>query len=244
MFDVLLVTLREMAEIAVLLVAVAAYLPATRRPELLVRLGMGALAGLVGGASAAAWLNRVFEPLADAVLTLSFGGFLAWMAAGALTSDGRIGRWIRASVDLWAERLGWPIAVMAVAAVVTFREAFEIAFFTLHHADANGWSEAMTGLAGGLLTALLLPLIGLVLGIRSHLALAFRASALLLSYVALSLVVGSLFEIAGLSGWFGHDAPGVQAQTGKDLLIALFMVVAVFFIVRDWWIEADHPRGR
>lgn len=124
MFSVFLVALREAVEVLLLLVATAANLPPGQRPRLLRRLGLGAIVGAVVGVHTAVWMSRAFDPWAHAVLTLAFGLLLVWMAAGSLTSNGRIGRWIRDRVDLWAERLGWSIAVTAVAAMVTFREAF------------------------------------------------------------------------------------------------------------------------
>lgn len=242
MFDVFFVTLREALEVILLLAAIAAYLPAARRPELLRMLGVGAVIGSAIGIVVSAGVSRSFDPLIDAVLTLLFGVFLAWMAAGMLASESRIGRGIRASIDLWAERLGWPVAVALIAAIVTFREAFEVGFFVLRHADANGWQTALTGSAFGLTAALLLPLAGSLLKWHAHLALAFRISALLLSYFALSIVVGSLFEIAALSGWLGSgpiDALVAQAETSRALLIGMLMLIPVFFILRDWWTEID-----
>ena len=129
MLNVWLVALREAVEALLLLVATAAYLPRSNRPELLLRLSAGALVGAAAGTLVAFWTSRSFGPLAHALFTLAFGIFLAWMAAGTLTSKGRIGRWIRDRVDLWAERLGWPIAVFVVAAAVIFREAFELGFY-------------------------------------------------------------------------------------------------------------------
>lgn len=239
MLSVLLVTVREAVEVLLLLVATAAYLPPTQRPRLLRRLGAGAFVGALAGAQSAVWMARAFDPWAHALLTLVFGVFLVWMAAGSLTSNGRIGRWIRDRVDVWAERLGWPLAVAAVAAMVTFREAFEVAFFTIHQAEQIGWPQASSGLIGGLLLAALLPLLLLAIDIRAHLAFVFRLSALLLSYVGLGMVIGGLLEVASIAGWIETNGGSADSTVSEGLLVAMLMLIPVYFIVRDWWTETE-----
>lgn len=241
MLNVFLVALREAVEALLLLVATAAYLPASRHRALLTWLATGALVGTAAGAQVAFWMSRVLEPLAHAIVTLAFGVFLVWMAAGSLTSNGRIGRWIRDRVDFWAQRLGWPLAVFAVAAVVTFREAFELGFYALHQARLIGWGDTAVGLVAGMLAVAILPFLWFMLDLRPHLALIFRISALLLSWLALRLVVSSLVEVAGLVGWIEADGGFVGSRFSEHLLIVMLMLVPIYFIVRDWWIEAEDP---
>lgn len=244
MLNVFLVALREAVETLLLLVATAAYLPSSRHGSLLLRLAGGALVGTAAGVQAAVWMSRVLNPLAHALMTLAFGIFLAWMAAGTLTSNGRIGRWIRDRVDLWAERLGWPVAVFLVAAVVTFREAFELGFYAMHQAKLVGWGDTAVGVAGGLAAAALLPFLLFLLDLRSHLALVFRISALLLSWLALRMVVSGLVELAHLAGWIEHDGGAIGSRLSESLLMAMLMLVPIYFIVRDWWTEAEDPVER
>ena len=250
MLEVFLVTLRESVEIMLLLVAVALYLPRADRGPLVRCLLVGTLAGLVAGAGLAAVFARGFSLFIDAVLTLLFGCFLAWMAAGMLSSNGRISRWARVSVELWAERLGWPLAMTVLSAVLACREAFEVGFFAQHHAGTIGAPAAVAAVVAGIVAALLLPVAGSMLGLRAQLGFAFRISALVLSYFALSMMVEGLFDVAMLSGWLGgwlgDDLPGTvgaRADAGRGLLVALLMVLPLYFIARDWWVETE-PAAR
>lgn len=248
MLEVFLVTLRESVEVMLLLVAVAMYLPRADRAALFRCLLAGTLAGLAAGAGLAAVLARGFSPFVDAVLTLLFGCFLAWMAAGMLSSKGRIARWARFSVELWAERLGWPLAVTILSAVLACREAFEVGFFAQHHAETIGAPAAAAAVVAGIVAALLLPLAGSVLGLQAHLGLAFRISALVLSYFALSMMVEGLLDVAMLSGWLGDGLPvhgeATGSRSGQGLLVALLMILPLYAIVRDWWVEAAPPGDR
>ena len=114
-----------------------------------------------------------------------------------------------------------------------------MAFYTVHQAVQIGWSQAFTGLAGGLLLAALLPLLLLAIDIRAHLAFVFRLSALLLSYVGLGMVIGGLLEVAEIAGWVEAGSAAGGGRFSERLLVAMLMLIPIYFIVRDWWTEAE-----
>ena len=93
--------------------------------------------------------------------------------------------------------------------------------------------------AGGLLLAALLPLLLLAIDIRAHLAFVFRLSALLLSYVGLGMVIGGLLEVAEIAGWVEAESAAGGGRFSERLLVAMLMLIPIYFIVRDWWTEAE-----
>lgn len=119
-----------------------------------------------------------------------------------------------------------------------------MASISLHQARLIGWGDTTLGIIGGLLSAALLPLLLFRVELGAHLAFVFRISALLLSYLALDMVVSGLLELGAIVGWNLADGEEPGNSFSQGMLVAMLMLVPIYFIVRDWWTEAEEPEGR
>ena len=255
MLEVAFVSVRDTAEVLILLLALSTCL--TRRRALMrmrgdpagsmppgLLLGIGALLGIVPGIVLPLALASGTDPTASALVDLAFGLFLVWMAAGVLTTDRRIAGSIAAMLDLWMDRIGGLLTAAGLAALVTFREVFELVYFASRRVDQLGWTSIGLAVASGMLGAVLIPLVAWRLRARLPLGTLFRLSGLVLAYFAIDMIVDSLLalgRLAILAG--GHAGQGVGwLESLERPLTAVLMLLPIYAFVRDWWLETDSGR--
>ncbi len=249
MFDVFAVTLRELAELLLVLGTLVGCLRAAgrRRPAGPVAAGLGA--GLACAAAFGGWLYR--QPADSLVLILLTMG----MALGMLLTIGTLLftiRDIRRRADAWASAwqgrpaMAW--AAGGLALLATLRESAELLLYLRMAARAHPQDAVAWGLALGVLAAACLALAWRSLRTRVSLGLVFRISALLLTLLTVEMLLECLPDLlrspaladgpgAGLAAWLDELLTSSLWYYGLGAALAALPLLAM---LRRWWGESSR----
>lgn len=240
MFNAFAVTLREIAELLLILQALQLCLRRNGRPDLFRFALQGAGAGAGVAAVVSLWTRGALGDVAMATLQVTFALLVIALTTGLLSSitllrqrvEGLIAQRIHAP---WA-----PAMVAGFAAIVAFREVAEVAIFLGAIGDAVGQTDALTGaLCGVLATA---GLVFLYRPLRARLTRAglFGLSTVLMSALAAKLLVdgvGTLLHArwGADSAWMAMVLPFLEGGAWHTALCAALMLPPVALLARRWW---------
>jgi high-affinity iron transporter len=245
-FDAFAVTLRELAELMLIVVSLAACLVHAHRPRLVPYIAWGLVLGLVPAAALAVMLMdaAVNGTVEAAVSTLTGLGVLL-VAMRMASSEGRIRSRVQLVLETWLDRPGAAAVVVAFVALAAFRESLEVAVFMRSISARSGTFDALAGMAFGVAAAGLLLPIWKWLRIRSGLLMVFRASALLLSLLSIQMLLHGISELHRLQAAAGRELPWATAvepflEGGSQYawLCAALMTIPLLQMVRGWWAGA------
>lgn len=247
-FDVFAVTLRELAELLLVLGALAGCLRAAGRPRPAWPVALGTGLGAACAAAFGTWLYR--QPphaLAPALFTIA-------MALGMLLTIGTLLFTIRdicRRTDAWAA--GWrgqrAASWMAggLAALATVRECAELLLYLRMAARTGMPQDLVAGTTLAVLAACCLGLAWRVLRHRVSLGLAFRISALLLTLLTVEMLLEGIAEL--LQWWVQAGGPGAGSAAwlhglltdglGYYWLGGVLAAVPLSFMLRRWWSESS-----
>ena len=245
MFDAFAITLRELAELILIVGSLHVCLRESRRFSLIKYVGWGLGLGL---APAAALSVLLMDASVDRNVS---AGLSTLMAVGILvmaTSMAASVRQIRGRVHLfheaWLDSQAAPFLVVAFVALSAFRESLEIAVFVRAIGARSGMADAAAGvLLGVAATGLLLPA-WQWLHLRARLLLAFRVSALLLALLAIQLLLYSVADLLRIPelrddgvAWALTVAPFFEEGARHAWLCAVLMLPPLYWVLRGWWSE-------
>ncbi|MFM9925569.1 hypothetical protein VLK31_21450 [Variovorax sp. H27-G14] len=246
MFDAFAVTLREFAELVLIVGSLGAYLHKKGRRELFACIGWGLVLGLMlASALALVLIDASFGSAAEAALAAAMGCGMLVMAIGMGASAGNIRGRVQLFFDAWLERPGAGIAVIAFVALASFRESLEVAVFARAIHVRVGVSDTLTGMALGVAAAGLLWPAWRWLHMRAGLLMVFRLSALVLSLLSIQLLLHGVAQLLQ-TPMFASAGPGLVAAVEPFLaggprygfLCAALMLGPVVLLMRGWWRRA------
>lgn len=246
MFDAFAVTLRELAELMLIVLSLGACLVHARRARLLPYIAWGLVLGLVPAAAIAVLLmDAAFDGMVEAALSTVMGLGVLLVAMRMAASEGHIRSRVQLALEAWLDRPGAAAVVVAFVALAAFRESLEVAVFMRSISARSGTVDALVGMMFGMVAAGLLVPIWKWLRIRSGLLMVFRASALLLSLLSIQMLLHGISELHRLQSASGRELPWAAAiepflEGGAQYfwLCGALMVIPLLHMVRGWWAGA------
>lgn len=252
MFEVFLLTLRELAELLLIVDALNSYLHRSGRAELNTHVIRGTLAGVALGVTLTLVLVAVAAPLdprVQALITIAFALGVLALASGMFSSARVIRSRLHASLDMWIESSHAPLAVMGLAAFMALRETLEVTLFV--HAMGHGQDpgQAIYGVMLGTAGAGLLALAYRSIQARIGLLAAFRLSAMVLSLLVIQLLLkgmGALLSsyatVSGSAGWVTLLTPFLEGGEWHGWACLSLMLFPATLMARQWWFETEAAR--
>lgn len=245
MFDAFAITLREVAELILIVGSLAAYLRQAGRGDLIACIGWGLAIGLVpASALAAVLIDAEFGSGVEAALAAAMATGVLLMAVGMGASAGKIRGRVQLFFDAWLERPAAPAAVIVFVALASFRESLEIAVFARSIHAREGTADALAGVIFGAAAASLLLPAWRWLRVRSGMLMVFRASALLLSLLSIQLLLHGVSELlrAPMFTSSGFDLvaiaePFLEGGSRYGWVCAVLMLLPVSLLARGWWLR-------
>lgn len=243
MFDAFAVTLRELAELMLIVGALGACLFQTRRLRLMPYIAWGLVLGLVPAAALAVVLmDAAFDGVVEAALSTVMGFGVLLVAMSMAASAGSIKSRVQILIEGWLERRSAPAIIVGFIALAAFRESLEVAVFMRSISARSGVAEALAGMLLGMVAAGLLVPIWKWLRIRSGLLVLFRASALLLSLLSIQMMLHGISDLLRLQAtardgdaWPAAIDPFLEGGALHFWLCAALMLVPLLHMVRGWW---------
>ena len=246
MFDVFAITLREFAELVLIVGSLGVYLHKTGRGDLLGCIGWGVAIGLVpASALALVLIDATFGSAIEAALAILMACGMLAMAIGMGASAGTIRGRVQLFFDAWLERSGASFAVIAFVALMSFRELLEVAVFARAIHARVGAPDTLTGMALGVAATGLLWPAWLWLRMRAGILMMFRLSALLLSLMSIQLLLHGVAQLLH-TPVFASAGPGLAAAFGPflaggpryGLVCTALMLIPASLLARGWWRRA------
>ncbi|RQO61597.1 hypothetical protein DBV14_04635 [Variovorax sp. KBW07] len=243
MFDAFAVTLRELAELMLIVGSLGACLFQARRLRLVPYIAWGLVLGLVPAAGLAVILmDATFDGVVEAALSAVMGLGVLLVAMSMAASAGSIRSRVQLFLESWLERRGAAAVVVGFVALAAFRESLEVAVFMRSISARSGAADAVIGMLFGMVAAGLLVPIWKWLRIRSGLLALFRISALLLSLLSIQMLLHGVSKLLRLHGTAASGAPLSSAiepflEGGSQYfwVCAALMLVPLLHMVRGWW---------
>tara|TARA_Y100001972_G_C7645673_1_gene324480 strand:+ start:226 stop:1080 length:855 start_codon:yes stop_codon:yes gene_type:complete len=247
MFDVFAVTLRELAEVMLILGALSATVRSAGRAPLM----RAAWWGLVAGALPALWagvyvLDARMGPVAEGTLACAMALGTLSVATGMCASVSHLRGRVERLIEPWLDHPSSGVALMLFMAFVAFRETLEIAVFTRSIVAESHAGEVVTGLLLALAAGYLLVVAWRWLRVRTGMLAAFRLSALLLCMLSVQLLLHGIAvlnkaPVWGAAGAHFRDWIALFLEGGPfyGWVFAALMALPVRWHLRAWWMHAD-----
>ncbi|MBF5004312.1 FTR1 family protein [Diaphorobacter caeni] len=240
MFDSFVVVLRELAELILIIYALVAALRAGQGERLIPWVTAGTLAGLGLAAVLCSWLlSDAVDPQWTAGLTLVLALGVIVMVCTLLATAHAIEERVRGFVERYSGLVVAPLVVLVFALIAALREGLEAGLFLRMVVRRGDASEALVGALLAIACAVLLTGASRRIGVRVGALAAFRASALLLSLLAIQMVLGAIQEVL--------HAPGADPALGQALAPILpegawyawtctaLMLIPLLYLLKGWW---------
>ncbi|QIL73230.1 hypothetical protein G7048_24505 [Diaphorobacter sp. HDW4B] len=245
MFDSFVVVLRELAELILIIYALVAALRAGNGGHLIGWVCSGTALGLVLSAVVSGWLlSDAVDPRWAAGLTLVLAIGVIVMVCSLLATARSIQLRVQNLVEDYAAKPTASVVVFAFALIAALREGMEAILFLRGMALRGDLSDAVIGGLMGVVCAALLTLASRKLGVRVGALAVFRASALLLSLLAIQMILGSVQEILhvpSIDPAFGQAlAPVLPEGAWHGWTCAALMLIPLFYLFKGWWSEAGR----
>ncbi len=213
MLGTFLITLRELAELALILGTLYACLNAARRAQWLAAMAAGTLLGaLIGGAMGASLLDWAEPDLrTTAVAHIAMALAILFLVSTSLLAESRIALDTRARLGRALEHAQAPWAVAGFACFVAGREVLEIVVLLNSVWKPEKAAAQQGGVVLGLAMATALVLLWKRVGPQVESLALFRLSALVTGVVAVEMLVDGAADFLYLEGM---ERPGYGWMVG------------------------------